>query len=204
MSCVKKSSGSPSVLLIIRRRFRAHVHKKLWWEVELRILLQATNNLWYFTVWSTLVELWIQKGENTPCIASHSSCFPLYPCVSVLDSIFKLGKNLKQIVGKIYGLPNLFNLSILDYLKHKWKEDLNEQIPDIVWQKVIRRIHMSSICQRHTVEQFKIVHRLHWSKVRLSKIRPELNPTCDRCKQAHATLLHTFWTKTTALLAVNF
>lgn len=127
-------------------------------------------------------------------IASHSNCFPLYPQVSLLDSIFKMGKNLKQIIGKIYGLLNLFNLSTLDYLKHKWEEDLSEQIPDAVWQKVIRRIHTSSICQRHTVVQFKIVHRLHWSKVRLSKIRPELDPTCDRCKQAHATLLHMFWT----------
>ena len=58
-------------------------------------------------------------------IASHSNCFPLYPCVILLDSIFKLGKNLKQIIGKIYGLLNLFNLSTLDYLKHKWEEDLN-------------------------------------------------------------------------------
>ena len=127
-------------------------------------------------------------------IASNFSCFPLCPRGSLLDSIFKLGKNSKQIIGKIYGLLNLFNLSTLDYLKHKWEEDLNEQIPDAVWQKIIRRIHTSSICQRHTVVQFKIVHRLHWSKVRLSKIRPELNPICDRCKQDPATLLHMFWT----------
>lgn len=71
---------------------------------------------------------------------------------------------------------------------------MNEQIPDAIWQNIIRRIHSSSICQRHAVVQFKIVHRLHWSKVRLSRIRPELDPTCDRCKQAPASLLHMFWT----------
>lgn len=55
-------------------------------------------------------------------------------------------------------------------------------------------IFSSSICLRHAVIQFKIVHRLHWSKTRLSKIKPDLDPTCDRCRQDPATLLHMFWT----------
>lgn len=41
--------------------------------------------------------------------------------------------------------------------------------------------------------QFRIVHRLHMSKVKLSKIYPEVDPICDRCRQAPATLFHTFW-----------
>ena len=57
-----------------------------------------------------------------------------------------------------------------------------------------RKLLNGSIHQRHVVVQFKVVHRLHWSKVRLSKFRPELDPICDRCRQAPASLLHMFWT----------
>lgn len=45
------------------------------------------------------------------------------------------------------------------------------------------------------VVQFKVVHRLHWSKVRLSKIKDGFDPTCcDRCQQEPASLTHMFWT----------
>ena len=82
----------------------------------------------------------------------------------------------------------------LDSLKDKWETDLGERISETLWQNIIRRIYSSSICLKHAVIQFKIVYRLHWTKVRLSKIKTDLDPTCDRCKQAPATLLHMFWT----------
>ena len=82
----------------------------------------------------------------------------------------------------------------LEALKRKWETDLEEPISDPVWQKIIQRICSSYVCLRHVVVQFKIVHRLHWSKERLSKFKPDLDPICDRCKQDPATLLHMFWT----------
>lgn len=42
--------------------------------------------------------------------------------------------------------------------------------------------------------QFKVVHRLHWSKTRLSKIKDGFDSTCDRCRQQPASVLHMFWT----------
>lgn len=32
--------------------------------------------------------------------------------------------------------------------------------------------------------------RVYWTEVRLSKIKPELDPICDKCRQAPATLMH--------------
>lgn len=95
-----------------------------------------------------------------------------------------VGKNslplLKQIVGRIYNLLSPHNLTTLDHLKNKWEENLNEQIADAIWQKIIQRIYSSSICQRLAIVQFKISTSTS-SKVRLSRIRLELDPTCDRC-----------------------
>lgn len=58
---------------------------------------------------------------------------------------------------------------------------------------MLDRIHSSSTCLRHKVIQFKIVHRLHWSKTRLSKVIPTIDLVCDRCGIATATLSHMFW-----------
>lgn len=85
-------------------------------------------------------------------------------------------------------------MSTLQSLRDKWEGDLHVQISDETWKKIIDRIFSSSICLRHGVIQFKVVHRLHWSKTRLSKIRDDFDPTCDRCKQEPASLLHMFWT----------
>lgn len=73
----------------------------------------------------------------------------------------------------------------------QWEEDLGEQIPVDIWHK---RIHSSSICQHLAVIQFKVVNRLHWCKVGLSKLKPDVNPICNRCRQALAGLLHMYWT----------
>ena len=88
---------------------------------------------------------------------------------------------------------NTPNMNSLDSLRIKWETDLDEAITEEIWQKIIQRIYSSSICLRHTVVQFKIVHRLHWTKDGLSKVKTGIDPTCDRCRQAPATLLHMFW-----------
>lgn len=53
--------------------------------------------------------------------------------------------------------------------------------------------HSSSMCAQHSLLQFKVVHCAHPSKSKLAKISPQINPTCDRCKSAEATLIHVFW-----------
>ena len=55
------------------------------------------------------------------------------------------------------------------------------------------RVHSSSICARHGLLQFKIVHRIHWTKLRLSKWFSDVDPLCDRCKCNPASHTHMFW-----------
>lgn len=40
--------------------------------------------------------------------------------------------------------------------------------------------------------QFKVVHRAHLSKMKLSKIYPDLSPNCDKCKSPSASLIQMF------------
>ncbi len=126
-------------------------------------------------------------------VALNSNDFPSCPPISLIDSIFECKSVKKQTISKIYELLSMYDSTPLDLLKNKWETDLNEPISEEIWHKIIQGIVSSSICLRHAVIQFKIV-RLHWSKVRLSKIKADIDPICDQCSQAPDTLLHMFWT----------
>ena len=78
-------------------------------------------------------------------------------------------------------------------IKNKWEEDLGEEISEDVWEDILHLVHTSSICARHGLIQCKIVHRVHFTKVRLSKIYDSVYPLCDRCRSSPATHAHMFW-----------
>lgn len=123
------------------------------------------------------------------CVTSNSDYFPLCPPMSLLVAIFKCKIDTKQTMSRIYTLLNTYHVTSLESLKH-----LEECISEPVWQRNhMENLDLLSMPQTYC-SQFKIVHGLHWSKNRPSKIKTDLDPTYDRCKQALATLLHMFWT----------
>lgn len=126
-------------------------------------------------------------------VSTHLSSFPSLPTDCLLDRLIKIPPYIKETIGTVYSLLNMDNSKPLTALKHKWEEELNTDISDTQWQTTLKNIHSSSICVRHTVTQFKVVHRLHWSKARLVRIRSDIDPMCDRCNTESATLSHMFW-----------
>lgn len=86
---------------------------------------------------------------------------------------------------------NLSDKPTMDHLRLAWQDDLVRGITKEQWQTA--QTHRSSICARHGLLQFKIMHRLHWSKQKLNKIFPSVEPSCDRCGLGPATLGHMFW-----------
>lgn len=61
------------------------------------------------------------------------------------------------------------------------------------WRKALEGVHTTSICARHGIVQLKVLHRLHFSNVKLSKMFPDIDSTCDRCGLSPASLAHPFW-----------
>ena len=97
------------------------------------------------------------------------------------------------MISCIYEQIHDVHLVSLDKIKTLWEEDLGEEIPEEVWEDALTRVHKASICARHGLMQCKIIHRAHFTKVRLSKIYSDVDPTCDRCRQAPASHVHMFW-----------
>lgn len=76
---------------------------------------------------------------------------------------------------------------------HRRQDGLGVTITDNQWSKAQRHVHSTSVCVRHGLLQFKVLHRLHLSKLKFSKLFPSSSPSCDRCTQGPASLAHMFW-----------
>lgn len=57
---------------------------------------------------------------------------------------------------------------------------------------MLKLVNSTSLCARHCLLQFKVVHRFH--KVKLSRIYQNADPSCDKRGSEEASLIHMFWT----------
>ena len=126
-------------------------------------------------------------------VKKHFPSFPSLPRDSWVDEW--LGRNPlhKGAVSRLYSDIQEIRPTSLDHIKTAWEGELGVSISDDSWQFAVEGIHSTSVCIRHGLLQFKVLHRLHLSKSRLARIYPEVDPTCSRCLQAPATLSHMFW-----------
>lgn len=81
----------------------------------------------------------------------------------------------------------------LQHLKMSWEKDLGVDISDVscIFLQGIRTCSISSNFQ---LIQYKVVHRLHYSRTKLHFIYPSVSPLCIKCKSSEGTLAHPFWT----------
>lgn len=105
-----------------------------------------------------------------------------------LQPVFREKGFISYMYSKIFSECNHSFSSI----KTLWEQDLGEVLEEDIWDRILHRVHSSSFCAKHGLIQFKILHRTHWTKERLSKIFPHINPQCDRCQQSPASLIHMF------------
>ena len=59
-----------------------------------------------------------------------------------------------------------------------------------MWDTIFKLINSTSLCAHHSLLQFKVVHRTHISKTKLSRFHPDVDPCCKE----EASLIHIFWT----------
>lgn len=120
--------------------------------------------------------------------------FPNQPQEYLMNNILLKDPLKKGSVSKVYNnLAEIDCTTSLDHIKDAWNEDFGLDITREQWSEAQERVHSSSVCIRHGLLQFKILHRLHLSKQRLSRMFPGVDASCERCGYAPASLSHTFW-----------
>ncbi len=120
-------------------------------------------------------------------IRSFLSDFPVMPPENPLDSYLSCNILAKGSISIIYNLIINQASSSLDNIKRVWGEDLGGQLSEDTWNCVLKQVHSSYMCARHSLIQFKIVHRAHISKVKLAQTFPGTSSLCNRCQCAEAT-----------------
>lgn len=65
---------------------------------------------------------------------------------------------------------------------------------DAVWERAQSRVYSTSSCARLGHIQFKVLHRIYYTKARLARIYPDTDDQCDRCYTVKADMAHMFWT----------
>ena len=99
----------------------------------------------------------------------------------------------RGVISRLYDDMQRIASPSLDRVKGAWEEELGIDLTDLEWQQAVSMVHSSSICIRHGLLQFKVLHRLHFSPGRLAAIYPDSVQSCARCGQDSATLGHMFW-----------
>ncbi len=120
--------------------------------------------------------------------------FPVGPDSNIADSLLCLHPSHKGLISVIYSKLLGVRQAPLIKIKTVWEQDLNLSVPEDTWETVFKLINDTSLCARHCLLQFKVVHRTHISKTKLSKFYPDVDPYCDKCKTEEASLIHMFWT----------
>lgn len=141
--------------------------------------------------------LWTQFRKHFGLTqALVSMPFPANPLFqpSLLDTAFQtwFGKGLHCIRNLFINGPLAVCLSYI-VLSWIWKATLliiwendgeNMELPEEPWQKVIKRIHTSSICVRHRLYPVQdIPLSAFFSRARLAQICAGTDPDCIRCHQ---------------------
>ncbi|KAL2095628.1 hypothetical protein ACEWY4_007776 [Coilia grayii] len=126
-------------------------------------------------------------------IRKYFPSFPAQPDKDWIDECLHHDPSWRGSVSRLYQVIQSVSTPSLDRIKEQWQEELGREILDVNWKYAMERIHSSSICIRHDIMQFKIVHRLHLSSARLAKMYPNTDATCPRCHLEPGTLFHMFW-----------
>lgn len=128
-------------------------------------------------------------------VKSSNSLYPSSPDESLMETILLYSPQSKGAIAKVYAkLSECSETVSSTRLRMAWQDDLNMEISEEQWRSALGQTHKISTCARHGLIQFKILHRLHWSKQRLHRIYPTIDPSCDRCGLTPTSLGHMFWT----------
>lgn len=108
------------------------------------------------------------------------------------DVLIKQAK-LKGIVSVIYGVLLDHHDSSLASLKIVWQKDLECTFDDDQWGIICKSVFTSFSCNKIIEQNYKCMHRIYYTPLRLSKMYPNVSPKCHRCESCIGSIMHIFW-----------
>ena len=115
--------------------------------------------------------------------------FKTLPKEHVFFDILRSPPDSRHLISRFVRLFDDCNGAAMDRVRKAWEGELGIELSAETWEKCFAMIQ-SYI---HQLIQFKVVHRLHYCKLKLHRIAPSISPLCIRCKVSEGTLSHTLW-----------
>ena len=85
--------------------------------------------------------------------------FPYQPPANHVDMFLSVNPTLKGSISVFFNLISKLHSRSLAAIRTLWEQDLGSAFSDHMWDSVLDRIHSTSMCARHALVQFKVVHR---------------------------------------------
>ena len=117
--------------------------------------------------------------------------FETLPEQHIFYDLMSKSPTSKRLISQFVNLFSLAAPSL--HIKEAWVSDNGVEISDTLWAQGLNRIKSCSINARLQLIQFKVIHRLHFSKTKLNRMFPSVSATCDKCALYDGTLGHLFW-----------
>ena len=94
---------------------------------------------------------------------THFPSFPGLPEKNIVETIMAPSDTLNNI-SSIYDTLNSSQASPLFELRDTWEREIGINLGENWWSEALFRINSSCACARMCLIQFKVVHRLHYTK----------------------------------------
>lgn len=116
--------------------------------------------------------------------------FESFPTTHPFYDNLQLAPDSKHLISRFV---NCFSTSVsTGHLRVAWAQDLNSEVSYELWDKAVSLIHTCCINSCYRLIQYKVVHRLHYSKTKLNEMFPGVSSQCEKCSYAEGTLAHLF------------
>lgn len=125
---------------------------------------------------------------------AQSPSFSHIPSKSPADSLFEAPLHLQGFISRIYTIFMSLKSVGTDKVKSGWEKELGTLFSEEFWSNALHRVNGSTSCARLSLIQFKVLHRVHLSRARITSFNPTFDKTCIRCHTEEADLTHMFWT----------
>ena len=126
-------------------------------------------------------------------VLSKMSSSSISATTSLVDMVLSLNPSQKRLVSALYGRMLDLRHAPVDKIKAAWEKDLGLSLSEDTWSSVLKLVNSTSLCARHCLIQFKVVHRAHISTAKRSTMYPDVSPLCVKCKMSEASLIHMYW-----------
>lgn len=123
---------------------------------------------------------------------THFTSFPQSPLGSLVTEVLSLSK-VRCKISVLFDLISSSNVSSLVRIRDSWEKELGFNLTDEWWKEALIRVNSTSSCARLSLTQFKVLHKIHFTKNRLSRLYPDTNDICDRCGLSPADHVHMFF-----------